>query len=81
VKCYKRFVVEEHRRNAKHQLNAIRFMKLKVDRHFSNLLYQILQINYFLFHFKHIGLFSDTVYEYALHSTFQLKTRKTEKSK
>ena len=40
-----------------------------------------MHIGYLLFHFKFqqnkpIGLFSDTVYEYALNSTFRLKTQK-----
>jgi len=37
-------------------INEVRFMKLKVTRHFYNMLYQILQINYFLFHFNRTNL-------------------------
>jgi len=37
---------------AAESINEVRFMKRKVARHFWNILYQILQINYFLFHFN-----------------------------
>jgi len=45
--------------------------------------HRILQINYLLFYFKrtNIGLFSNTVYDYAFHSAFQLKTQKIDGSK
>jgi len=33
-------------------IDEVRFTKLKVARHFYNMLYQILQINYSLFHFN-----------------------------
>jgi len=54
MKSDKRFMVEAHRRRAKHQ--RVSFIKLKVARHFWNMLYQILQINYVLFHFNRTNL-------------------------
>jgi len=54
VKSDKRFMVEAHRRSAKHQRGS--FQETGVDRHFWNMLYQILQTNYFSFHFNKIHL-------------------------
>jgi len=36
--------------------NEVRFIKLKVAKRFQNILYKILQINYFLFNFKRTDL-------------------------
>jgi len=82
MKSDKRFV-EAHLRSAKHQ--RVSFIKLKVARHFQNMLYQnlyIWQLRFVSFQQnKLLCLFSNTVYEYALHSTFQLITQKIDMSK
>ena len=72
-------MVEAHRRSSKHQRGLLH--ETESRQTFQNMLYQISQTNYFLFHFKPIGLFSNTVYEYVLHCTCQQKTLKSDRSK
>ena len=75
-------VVEAHRRSA--NINEVRFMKLKVERHFlkhavPDFADELLFVSFYKN--KPNGLFSNTVYEYALYSAFQLKTQKIDRSK
>jgi len=77
VKCDKRFMVETHRCSAKHHLHETEssqtFLKHAIPDFADKLLFVSFQQN------KPIGLFSNTVYEYALYSAFQLKTQKIDR--
>jgi len=70
-------VVETHRLSAKHQRGSFHetessqtFLKHAVPDFAEKILFVSFQQN------KPVGLFSNTAYEYALHSAFQLKTQK-----
>ena len=67
----KRFMVEAHRRSARHQRGSFHkiessqtFLKHAIPHFADKLLFVSNQQN------KFIGLFSNTVYEYAFHSAF-----------
>jgi len=75
-------MVEAHRRSAKHQPRSFletessqTFLKHAIPDFADKLLFVSFQQN------KRIGLFSNTVYEHALYSAFQLKTQKIDRSK
>jgi len=75
-------MVEAHHRSAKHQWGSFHktesiqtFLKHAIPDFADKLLFVSFQQN------KLIGLFSNTVYEYALYAAFLLKTQKIDKSK
>jgi len=75
VKRDKRFMVEAHRPSAKHERGSFHeternqtFLRRAIPDFADKLLFVSLQQN------KPIGVFADAVYEYVLHSVFQLKT-------
>jgi len=77
MKSDTRFVVEAHHRSTKHQGGSFHeiesrqtFLKDAIQDFAHKLLFISFQYN------KTIGLFSNTVYEYALYSALQLKRRK-----
>jgi len=79
VKYDKRFMVESHHRSAKHQRGSYHktessqtFLKHAISDFAEKLLFVL---------FQPIGLFSNTAYKYALHSSFELKTQKIDRSK
>jgi len=74
--------MEAHRRSVKHQGGSFHetessqtFLKHAIPDVADKLLFVSIQQN------KLIGLFPNTVYEYASHSAFQLKTQKVDGSK
>jgi len=75
-------MVEAYRRSAKYERGSFHktessqtFLKHAIPDFANKLLFVSFQQN------KLIALFSNTVYEYALHSAFQLKTQKIDRSK
>jgi len=69
VKCDKRLMVEAHRRSAKHQRGL--FRETENRKKFFKHAVPDFEDKLPLFHFKPAGWFSNTIYEYALHISFE----------